>query len=70
MTKTFHLHFVMGVAHPVVHPVSGKLTHTTIKTTAPNIFMQGVWYLVCGDDISHRIIIKTLPVLASIQDLW
>ena len=26
MTKTSHLHFVMGVAHRVVHPVSGKLT--------------------------------------------
>ena len=68
--KTFHLHFVMGGAHLVVHPASGKLTHTTIKITALNIFMQGVRYLICGVDISDRIIIQALPVLVSIQDLW
>lgn len=69
MTKTSHLHFVMGVAHRVVHPVCGKLTQSK-PCMAPNIFVQGIWYLICGSDITGRIIIQALPVLASIQDLW
>ena len=68
MTKTSHLHSVRGVAHLVVHPVSGELAHNAIKTMYPNIFMQGIRYFVCGANISDRIIIKVLPVLASVQD--